>query len=124
MRVLLTDNRTRVRSALKRLLERESELSVVGEVAEVKDLLVQVQETQPDLVLLDWELPDLPAIDLLSTLHSLHSPPKVVAFSEHMEARQEALAAGADAFVSKTDPGEWLLTTLRAVGGLSPRFVG
>jgi len=124
MRVLLTDDQTQMRLALRRLLEQEPELTVVGEAAEAKDLLTQVQKTQPDLVLLDWELPGLQAADLLLTMHSHYCPLKVVAFSERREARQEALAAGADAFISKEDPQEKLLTTLRKVGGLSPRYVG
>jgi DNA-binding NarL/FixJ family response regulator len=124
MRVLLTNDQTQVRSALRRLLEQESELSVVGEAGEAEDLLAQVQETRPDLVLLDWELPGLQATDLLLAMHSRYCPLKVVAFSEHKEARQEALDAGADAFISKDDPQERLLITLRAVGGLSPCFVG
>ena len=84
-------------------------------------------EPAPDLVLLDWELPGLQATDpstlstgsgqsLLSALHSLGCHLKVIALSGHVEAREEALAAGADAFVSKGDPPERLLTALRTVG--------
>lgn len=125
MRVLLTEDQTKkMCAALKRLLAQESELSVVGEAAEAMELLTQVQETHPDLVLLDWELPGLPAADLLSALHDLDFPPKVVAFGENREICHEALAAGADAFVSREEPPEWLLTTLRSVGGLSPHLLG
>ncbi len=104
-------------------MEQESELSVVGEAVEVKDLLAQVRETQPDLVLLDWELPGLRGADLLLALHTL-CPLKIVVFSRRKEARQQALRAGADAFVSRREPQEWLLATLRKVGGLSPCFSG
>ena len=124
MRILLADDQTKVRSALRLLLEQEPGLSVVGEAAEAEGLLTQVQRTQPDLVLLDWELPGFQATDslacpgqcLLSALHSLGCHLKVIALSGHVEAREEALAAGADAFVSKGDPPERLLTALRTVG--------
>ena len=131
MRILLADDQAQVRSALRLLLEQEPELSVVGEVAEATSLLVQVQAIQPDLVLLDWELPGLgarrrsafpsrsPGPHLLSILHSLGHPPKVIALSGCPEAGEEALAAGADAFVSKGDPPERLLTTLHHVSGSS-----
>lgn len=49
---------------------------------------------------------------------------KVVAYSERTEARLEALTSGADAFVSRDEPLEWLLITLRKIGGLSPVFAG
>lgn len=124
MRVVLTCKRKRTRSALVRLLDQETELNVVGAVASTRALLTQVRENQPDLVLLDWELPGLRANDMLSTLRSLGGSMKVVAFSEKQGARQEALAAGADAFVSREAPQEWMLITLRTVGGLSPCYVG
>jgi DNA-binding NarL/FixJ family response regulator len=123
MRVLLTARREGTRSALKRLLDQESELNVVSTVASAGDLLPQAQETQPDMVVLDWELPGLRASDVLSSLHSLSHSVKVVAFSKTQGARQDAINAGADAFVSREAPPEWLLITMRTVGGLSPRFV-
>ena len=64
MRIFLADDQAKARSALRLLLEQEPGLSVVGEATETEDLLAQVQRTQPDLVLLDWELPGLWATDL------------------------------------------------------------
>ncbi len=119
MRILLADDQPKVRSALRLLLEQEPEMSVVGEAAEVEDLLAQVEATQPDLVLLDWELPGLQAADLLPTLRSLHPRLKVIALSGRLEARQAALTAGAEAFVSKGDPPERLLA---AVGNCKRRW--
>ncbi len=119
MRVLLVHDRAQGCSTLKQVLEQEPELSVVGELDEVQDLLTLVSKTKPDLLLLDWELPGVQIGNLLSTLHASSNSMKIVAFSEREQARQEALTAGADAFVSRQDPQEWLLTTLRTVGGLS-----
>ena len=116
MRVLLADDQTKVRSALRLLLEQEPGLSVIGEAAKAENLLAQVEATQPDLVLLDWELPGLRTDDRLSALRTLCPLLKVIALSGQLEARRAALAAGAEAFVSKGDPPERLLTTLRAVG--------
>ena len=116
MRVLLADDQSKVRSALRLLLEQQPGLSVVSEAAEAEDLLAQVEATQPDLVLLDWELPGLRADDRLPALRTRCPRLKVIALSGRPEARQAALTAGADAFVSKGEPPERLLTTLRAVG--------
>ncbi len=122
MRVLLTDDQNTMRLALRRLLEQEPELHVVGEVAEVDDLLTQVRETRPDLVLLNWELPGIQADHIQHVRRGY--PLRVVAFSENCAARQAALAAGADAFVSREEPVKGLLTTLRTVMGLSPWVLG
>ena len=112
MRVLLADDQTRVRSALRLLLEQEPGLSVVGEAAEAEDLLAQVEATQPDLVLLDWELPGLRTDDWLSVIRALCPQLKVIALSGQPEARRAALSAGADAFVSKGEPPERLLAAV------------
>jgi DNA-binding NarL/FixJ family response regulator len=123
MYVLLAGDLEKERRALKQLLEQDSELNVVGEATEARALLAQLQESRPDLVLLEWGLPGLRADELLPALRCLGRSVKVVIFGERAETHQEALAAGADAFVSKQEPAEELLNTVRAVGGLSPCYV-
>lgn len=116
MRVLLADDQPQVRSALRLLLEQQSGLSIVDEAAEAGELLVQVQATCPDLVLLDWELPALQTANIVPALRTLCPHLLVIALSGRPEARQAALAAGADAFVSKGDPPERLLAILEDCG--------
>jgi len=115
MRILLADNLPKVRFALRVLLEQQPGLEVVGEAADAQDLLAQVQATAPDLVLLHWRLPGLTAADLLSTLREAFSSLLVIVLSAQSEARHAALAAGADAFVSKADPPEQLLAAVQSV---------
>ena len=63
MRILLVDDQSEIRSALRLLLEQEQGMTVVGEVAKAEDLLAQVEATRPDVALLDWELPGLQTAD-------------------------------------------------------------
>jgi DNA-binding NarL/FixJ family response regulator len=116
MRVLLADDQLKVRLALKLLLEQESEVRVVGEAAEAQDLLAHVTADCPDLVLLDWGLPDMAGEELLAALREACPAVSVIVLSGQPEAEENALAAGADAFVSKTDPPERLLAAVRASG--------
>lgn len=123
VRVFLADDQAKVRSALRLLIDQEPGLQVVGEAAEAEELLAQVKATNPDLILLDWELPDHAAphspvgsgCRLLSHLHIYYPGLRVIVLSGQLEARQASLAAGADAFVSKGEPPERLLATLRAI---------
>lgn len=115
MRVILADDQQDVRSALRLLLEDEPGLSIVGEAAEVGELLSQVARSGPDLILLDWELPGLATDVVLLRLRSNGRNTRVIALSGKPEARQVSLEAGADAFVSKGDPPEKLLATVRAL---------
>ena len=113
MRILLADGQPRVRFALRALLERQPGMQVVGEAMDGDGLLAQAKEACPDLVLLDWGLTRLAGVDLLSALRGLCPGLFVVGISERMGARQAALAAGVDAFVSKADPPERLLAAIR-----------
>jgi DNA-binding NarL/FixJ family response regulator len=113
MRVLLADDQPQVRFALRVLLEREPGLTIVGEATDGEGLLKHVAMTLPDVILLGWELPGLRATDSLPLLRRIRPGVLVIALSGRVEARLDALSAGADAFVSKGDPPEHLLATIR-----------
>lgn len=115
MRVLLADSQKQVRSALQALLKLQPGVSVVGEAGEATGLVAQLYQTRPDLVLLDWGLPGLSAIGSVSALRQNHPSLLIIVLSGWPEVGQEALAAGADAFVSKVEPPERLLATLYAI---------
>lgn len=116
MNIFLADAQPKVRFGLRVLLERRSGLEVLGEAANADDLLDQVGGGCPDLVLLSWELPGRDGVDLVSALRKACPSLRVIAISGRPEARQAALSAGADAFVSKADPPEQLLATLEDYG--------
>ena len=115
MRVLLADNQPRVRLALRALLEQLPGLKIVGEAVDAQDLLIQAEATCPELVLLHWRLNGSAATNLLSDLRRACPSLCVIALSVRPEACRAALAAGADAFVSKTEPPERLLGAILAL---------
>ena len=112
MRVLLADDQSKVRSALRLVLEQQPGIQVLGEAVDTTGLLDWVKAACPNLVLLDWELPGLGVDRLLPTLRELCPGLAVIALSGRPEARQAALDAGVDAFVSKGDPPERLLAAV------------
>ena len=112
MRIMLADEEPRVRSALRVLLERQPCLTIVGESDGAEDLLDQIEAIRPDAVLLSWELPGLAPADLLPALRRACPDTRVIGLSGLPEARQAALDAGADAFGSKMDPPEQLLSAI------------
>ena len=73
MRILIAVHYRRLLSALGIWIKERPEFTLVGEVSDVESLLDQAGETQPDLVLLDWELPDQAGSDLIGALHGLDS---------------------------------------------------
>jgi len=76
-------------------------------------LLVLVSKDPPDLVLVDWELPGKSIEDLISALHACKPKPIVLGMGSNPEYGRKLLKAGADAFVSKSDPPDWLLEVLQ-----------
>lgn len=113
MRVLLADHHRQVRWALRTAIGEEPGLTVVSEVEDVSALLSQTQTLHPDLILLEWELPGEWDYDLLVRVQALEPQSRVIVLSNEPECKASALAAGADAFVSKAGPPEELLAILR-----------
>lgn len=114
MRVLIADDEPRVRSALRLLLRQHPGIAVTGEANNVESALELAARQRPDLVLLDWELSGHNGTTTLKRLRAVRQGIVVIALSGRPEARRAALDAGVDAFVSKGDPPEQLLSTLQA----------
>ncbi len=121
MRILLADHELNVRFALRALLERQLGLQVVGAASRPEFLLDQVRVNCPDLILFDWSFQDSVEVDLLSALRVACPDVAVIALSGRPEARHPALAAGVDAFVSKTDSPDQLLSVLRSIRSMEER---
>jgi DNA-binding NarL/FixJ family response regulator len=119
MRVFVADAEPEVRAALRLMLNQEPGMMVVGEANRSHELADRMYAARADLVLLDWELPGQPAADLIRALRAKRvRQPFVIALSVRPDRKAAALAAGADDFVSKTDPPERLRAALhRAVEG-------
>jgi DNA-binding NarL/FixJ family response regulator len=113
MRLLLADDQIKVRSALRLLLEQEPDLQVVGEAADATGLLLGVTEKEPDVVLLDWELPGLPAAQLVRLLLYERPSLKIIAMSSRPEVKRLSLDAGAHAFLSKSESPPCVLSIIR-----------
>lgn len=112
MRILLADDQSKVRFALRVLLERQPGVEVVGEATDAADLLAQAEAVRPDLILLGWELAGRAEANLPSALRRICPDVTTVALSPRPELRQTALGAGADEFVCMCDPPQLLLSII------------
>lgn len=113
MKLLIGDVQPRVRFGLRLLFEQQPGWTVVGEVEDAQALLDAVHIDCPDIVLIDWELPGIPAEELLALIRQQCPCLGVVFMSGKLELRSMALLAGADIFVYKADPPEKLLEQIR-----------
>ena len=111
MRVLIADDQPSVRSALKLVLEQQG-IELAGDVSDSAELVAWFKTNQADLLLLDWELPDQPGKKIIPILRARYPKLAVIVLNSRPETRNKALSAGADGFVSKGDPPEYLLSLL------------
>lgn len=114
-RVLIVDNSPAVREALRWALEETGDTVIVGEVSDGPSAIEQAQSLQPDLVLLDSELSTTDGYAVARSLKHLPNPPRVIFLSVHgdLATRQQAEAAGGDAFVEKTTGWPPLIRQIR-----------
>jgi DNA-binding NarL/FixJ family response regulator len=115
-RVFLADAQPEVRSSL-RLLLVDLNMQVVGEATDWPAVLAQAAATHPDLLVVDWELPAGFGAAPLAELRLACPGVRVVALSSQLEARQAALSAGADAFISKGEAPDRVAERLRTAAG-------
>ena len=115
MRFLLADGGSSTRFALCTLLEQQDGWHVVGEVSSGEQLFEMVNANHPEVLLLDWSLPGLNSEDFIPSLKKHFPKLAVIVMSGRPEVKMKACSAGADAFVSKTEPPDKLLGAISVI---------
>ena len=117
VRILVVDDFAPFRSWVRRILEGHPEWQVAGEAADGVAALQTAQELQPDLVLLDIDLPKLSGIEVAQQLGAMVPPPKIIFLISDCasEASRAALAFGALGCVVKWHADRDLLPAMNAV---------
>jgi DNA-binding NarL/FixJ family response regulator len=123
MKIVLADHHPQALFALKTMLQENSKLEVIGEALDAYKLLTMVMEKCPDLILMDSELPGMSNTHLITELHKIQPKPNVVVLGTNPEQGRMLVKAGADAFVSKSDPPDWVLATLQNFESHANNFV-
>ena len=115
MKVLIADDHPLVRSGVRRALEEEQDIEVVGEATNGAKVLPLIGQTGPDLVVLDISMPQLDGLACLDQIRKRHPDLKVVILSASGDPDrvQAALARGATAYVLKSVDVRDLASALR-----------
>jgi two-component system, NarL family, response regulator NreC len=114
--VLLADDHIVVRQGLKRLIEEQPDILVVGEAGDGAETIQQVQHLKPDVVVMDISMPGMNGLVATKRLKELRPDIVVVTLTRHADDAylQELLRAGASGYVLKQSAPNELIQAIRA----------
>ncbi len=119
VRIVIADDHTIFRDGLRRLLEAEPELQVVGEAADGAEAVAQTRHLKPDILLLDLAMPRVPGMDAMRELSTAEeaSTSKIIVLTAAVERLQivQALQMGARGVVMKEAATQLLMKAIRTV---------
>ena len=117
IRIVLVDDHTMVREALRAALEQDSGMRVLAEAGDGETALRLVQQFKPDVVVMDVSLPGISGIEITRRLLAKHPEIKVLALSTYLDRRiiQQMLDAGARGYIVKSSAGTELKQGIRSV---------
>jgi len=121
IRILLVDDHQVVREGLRRMLELEADMKVVGEASNAKEALTQVESLSPEVILMDIKMPGVDGIELTRQLKEKQPSCNIIMLTLYDEYLAEAIEAGAVGYLLKDVKREELVKAIRAVHqGRSP----
>ncbi len=114
MKLVIVDDSGDLRSLLRKGLEPFKGIEITGEAANVKDGIDLLEARKPDVAILDFQLPDGTAIDILNRMETNSASPVFIIFTSHSGAyyRQACLNAGATYFFNKACEFEELIALI------------
>jgi len=116
-RILLIDDQTTIRQALQMLLEREPGFEIVGGAADGKKGIALAESLEPDVILVDIEMPGMDGIETTRVLKERFPEINILILTgqDDQSCLQRALQAGAKGYLLKTTPAEDLTYAIRSV---------
>ena len=117
IRILVTDDHSILRAGLTALLNAEPDLTVVGEASDGAECLRVAQAVQPDVILLDINMPGMNGLEALPMLRQVAPQSRVLVLTMHDDTTylRQVLSAGGAGYVLKQAADKELLSAIRTV---------
>lgn len=117
IRILLADDHAVLQAGLEAMLNAEGDMQVIGTAGDGHAAVRQAVLLQPDVILLDINMPGINGLDALEQIRQQAPASRVLILTMHDDAHylRQAMAAGAAGYVLKQSAGKELLTAIRTV---------
>jgi len=121
IRVMIVDDVSETRENVRKLLQFESDVDVVGVARTGKEAIQLSQELNPDVVLMDINMPDMDGITATESIRSKQPAVQVVILSVQSDQNymRRAMLAGARDFLTKPPMGDELISAIRRAGTMA-----
>lgn len=121
IRVIIVDDVSETRENVRKLLQFESDVDVVGLARTGKEAIQISQELNPDVVLMDINMPDMDGISATEAIRAKQPAVQVVILSVQSDQNymRRAMLAGARDFLTKPPMGDELISAIRRAGGMA-----
>ncbi|MHB9072252.1 MAG: response regulator [Desulfobaccales bacterium] len=116
-RIMLADDHVMVRDGIKRIIHEDAKLSVVEETGDGVELIRLLEETTPDMVILDISMPGLRGLEAIKIIKELYPQIKILVLTMHKTKEYLYLAMndGADGYVLKEDANDVLHKAIKTI---------
>jgi len=124
IRVLIADDHGIVRGGIRRILEDQEDIQIVGEASDGQKAIQKVRETAPDVVLLDISMPGMDGLDATKQLKAIDPEVRILILTMHAEEQYapRLMRAGAMGYVTKHAAPEDLVKAIHVVNS-GKRFI-
>lgn len=117
IKVMVADDHALIREGIKQIVELEGDIEVIGQAANGEEAIEKAKELQPDIVLLDINMPNLNGIETLRRFKDLGINVKVIIITIHEDREYilETLKIGADGYMLKDSEANSFVEGIRTV---------
>ena len=117
IKVMLADDHSLIREGIKQLLELDGSIEVIAQAADGNECLEILADVNPDILLLDINMPNMNGLDVLEEIKRKKSNVKVLILTVHKEVEYllKAVESGVDGYVLKDSSSKELKETIQKV---------
>ncbi len=117
IRIVLADDHLVLRAGLRALLNSEPDMQVIGEASDGGEAMQQVEQHQPDVLVLDLMMPNVKGIDIIEKLTARYPNTRILVLTMHADTQyiRHVLKVGGAGYVLKSNADTELITAIREI---------